>query len=332
VYFPDFAKQCEDAARDARAGMQYLLDSMESSFSAAMREHAEESAKYVAEARRMAALPESMKPLIPEIAVPQMDLTSLGVDLEGMLTQWRVTTEAFNSYMRPALEDLQRFMTELPPRTRRALLTLAKHGWYLDPEMFVNDPDRFANEFESGQGQAAEDALCRYFRDRAPEISKTLQEAVPARARLIKDAFAAHERGEYGLSIVALLAQVDGICFEVTGNHYFRRMRGGPPAPRTHAFVSQVQDAYRAAILSPLGEPLPINATEKERSGSAPGLLNRHEVMHGDSLAFDTEINSLRAISLISYTVYALRDRASDEVEGSVYSEERAADRDALSS
>jgi hypothetical protein len=55
-----------------------------------------------------------------------------------------------------------------------------------------------------------------------------------------------------------------------------------------------------AAILSPLAETLPINASENERPRNFNGL-NRHMVLHGESLDYGSKVNSLKAISLVNY-------------------------------
>jgi hypothetical protein len=84
--------------------------------------------------------------------------------------------------------------------------------------------------------------------------------------------------------------------------------------PASSAYVSAiVGDEMSAAMLSVLSNVLPINATERERANflDARGLtdwreLNRHTVLHGESLDYGTRINSLKAISLINYFVGVL--------------------------
>ncbi len=58
--------------------------------------------------------------------------------------------------------------------------------------------------------------------------------------------------------------------------------------------------AHSAALLSPLAQPLPINATEHLRKGDE---FNRHTVLHGESLDYGTRINGFKEISLINYVV-----------------------------
>lgn len=55
-----------------------------------------------------------------------------------------------------------------------------------------------------------------------------------------------------------------------------------------------------------LVEEIPLKQQMSKRSSAEVGLLNRHAVMHGESLDFDTKENSLRALSLLNYVALAL--------------------------
>jgi len=80
--------------------------------------------------------------------------------------------------------------------------------------------------------------------------------------------------------------------------------------PATADYAKSVGvDSFNAALLAPLAETLPISAVPDER-GEGFNQLNRHQVMHGESVEYDTEINGLRAWSLLNYvgTVLAPED------------------------
>jgi hypothetical protein len=216
--------------------------------------------------------------------------------------------QPFQKEVERAAAQVKLLLEDLPEKQRKALVTLGRHGWYLDPEMVAMLPELLATALGRGgdEARSAEDALIRYFRGRVSEISEALSRQYPERKRFFDAAFAAHVRGEYCLSIPLLLAQADGISREATGGHFFRRDRK-TNRPATNVFVATVMSAYRAAMLEPLRTVLPINASEGERAALAVVPLNRHEVMHGDSLDYDTEENGLRVISLVNYFAYVLR-------------------------
>jgi hypothetical protein len=76
--------------------------------------------------------------------------------------------------------------------------------------------------------------------------------------------------------------------------------------PLTAIYVEQyTADTFTAALLSPLAAALPISASERER-GDNFSVLNRHIVMHGESLDYGTRLNGLKAISLINYVSQVL--------------------------
>jgi hypothetical protein len=200
-----------------------------------------------------------------------------------------------------AFDEVQRTFRSLPPRTQEALLLLGAHGWYLDLEMPLPGVWKLSEILKHGDVAEADDALCGYYEGRLPEIEESISRGFPHRAHLIKAAFTAHGRREYALSIPVLLAQADGICKEVASQYYFMKQN---KKPRTAIYVEEITaDSFRAALLSPLAQTLPIGASERS---VASDVLNRHAVLHGDSLDYGNRSNSLKAISLINYVAQVL--------------------------
>jgi len=201
-------------------------------------------------------------------------------------------------------KQLQSAFHELPIRTQKALLLLGEHGWYLDLEMPFQGLWELKDDLLNGKEKEAEEELIEYFEGRLYEIEQFITEKFPHRAHLIKSAFNAHRRKEYELSIPVLLAQTDGICKEAVDQYLFIKNN---KKPSTAIYVEQiVVNTYRAALLSPLAKTLPISASKNERTTSF-NELNRHTVMHGESLDYGTKINSLKAISLINYVAHVLK-------------------------
>ena len=58
---------------------------------------------------------------------------------------------------------------------------------------------------------------------------------------------------------------------------------------------------------------IPLKRQMNKRDANDAGLLNRHAVMHGESLDFDTKMNSLRALSLLNYVALALDEPDTEE-------------------
>ena len=261
--------------------------------------------------KSQAALQKSLEPIfaaqekwrkdIATFELPRYVLTVLGPAAE-QVEEFRESLK--KEIISPAFEGLQWSFKELPPKTQEALILLGTHGWYLDLEMPIPSLWQLKKALAEGNVQEAEDALVQYFEERLEEIETSIVGRFPKREKVIKAAFSAHRRCEYELSIPVFLSQTDGICKEVVNEYFFIKQN---KKPRTAIYVEQIAaDTYRAALLSPLAHSLPIGASEKERG---PGFteLNRHMVLHGESLDYGTKINSLKAISLINYMAHVLK-------------------------
>lgn len=204
----------------------------------------------------------------------------------------------------PAFENMQKSLRELPERTRTALITLGNHGWFLDLEMPLPGLWEIQKAMNEGNVDEIEKELVEYFTERLDDIEKSITSKYPHRSNIISSAFRAHSRGEYELSIPVFLSQTDGICHEVIEQHFFLKKN---KKPKTAIYVEKIAtDTYRAALLEPLAQTLPIGASQNEREKDF-SELNRHMVLHGESLDYGTEKNSLKAISLLNYVCHVLK-------------------------
>ncbi|MBL8300273.1 MAG: hypothetical protein JNN30_18205 [Rhodanobacteraceae bacterium] len=194
-------------------------------------------------------------------------------------------------------------MAELPSSIRAELGVLAARGWYLDPELPASAPAKLREAIEAGDHDAADTALVRYFAEELPTIRNHLTAKYPKRAHIFNRAFDAHVRGEYELSVPVLLAQVDGICWDVTSFLLFKADNKRPEIAKYADHFAM--NAYRHALLAPLLEMHPISASAKARPANFDGL-NRHQVLHGESVTYNTEMNSLKVVSLLKYLSWVL--------------------------
>jgi hypothetical protein len=235
---------------------------------------------------------------LSKLAFPQYKLPDLPC-LQEALQLGR----SLQDVIAPAFEKISESMRELPPRTQTALLALASHGWYLDFEWTMPQLWALEESLSNGDVEKAEKELLGHFEARLDQIESCLVEKFPHRARVIHPAFDAHRREEYELSIPVLLAQTDGICKEITAKYLFIRFN---KKPEVASYVEDsITDAFAAALMSPLCKILPIAAPQSERPADTD-LLNRHAVLHGESLNYGSKANSLRAISLINYVAQVL--------------------------
>lgn len=200
-------------------------------------------------------------------------------------------------------DQLDKMVRALPEKRRRQLVLFAEHGWYIDHKMSTEGIDELAAAFAGGEIREAEEALANYFRDRITSLREELDASFPMRTKILEAAFRAHKRGEYELSIPVFLTQVDGIFWEHTEFQMFSRRLGRSKV------AEYIQDmgkySYQALLLHPLSMPIPITKSSGERDDPFPAL-NRHEVLHGESVEYASEMNSLRCISLLSYIAHVV--------------------------
>ena len=227
------------------------------------------------------------------------DLSSRKALLTDAYTQWQADLLRSLDQMMPALQDIAESMISLPEKPRRALILLDEHGWYLDPDMPLPVLWELGKILEEGNITELETALGQFYRDKVTQIEKDLMDMFPHRSKILKQAFGAHRRKEYFLSTPVFLAQTDGICQEYIGIQLFRREK--PAIPATASKNKPIpEDELRSALLHPLTKSLPNSASEKERKAELTSL-NHNEILHGISLDYGTEVNSLKSISLLNY-------------------------------
>jgi hypothetical protein len=293
-----YFSQCQEVANRMRQQMKLLSDNQESMLKAIQplndfHDSFQKAVQPILTAQeRMRQITESV--CLPQIAIPRIPLIA-----EHIFDFQKAIQDAIN----PAFLKLQTGFEDLPKRTQDVLLQLGQLGWYVDPEMSLPVLWDLNEAIKNGDIQGAEAALVAYFEKRVTEIEQSVSAKFPHRGHLIRSAFEAHRREEFDLSVPVLFAQADGICKETIDHYLFTSQ---DKKPSTAIYVQQIAaDTYSAALLSPLANTLPINVSEKQRPAGFSSL-NRHMVLHGESLDYGNRTNSLKAISLINYVSYVL--------------------------
>lgn len=246
----------------------------------------------------------SLEPIVHSQLQVESVIRSLALDRAKITQPILEFRKQIEGLISPVFEEFIESFRLLPGRTQAALIALGNYGWFFDLEMPLPFLWELEKALENGNLDEAEVALMEYFREHLSTIENRLNSKFPHRAKIISTAFNAHKRGEYELSIPVFLAQTDGICYEVVNQHLFMKKN---KKPSTAAYVETIaSDTFRSALLSPLSHPLPISASEHER-GERFDELNRHQVLHGETLHYGTEVNSLKSISLLNYVTQVLR-------------------------
>lgn len=197
-----------------------------------------------------------------------------------------------------------RAFEQLPPKVQNAILSLAEHGWFIDvfDETFSLLFD-LQKAIETKGIHEADRILEHFYEQKADEIEKYLVKRYRHRRDILGAAFEAHRNGLYVLSVLAFFSQVDGICWDMAESNFFVKRDGQPE------IAGYIQSLPRGeltdSVLSALTSSLPISYSRSERGPEFSGL-NRHMVVHGESVDYGTRQNSLKAMSLLLYTTKAL--------------------------
>ena len=193
-------------------------------------------------------------------------------------------------------ESIVQGFTAPPEELKTHWTTLAEYGWFPDPSLLLG-AKLFAERIGNDTG-VAEQLLADLFRRKLPSIENELVELYPQRRHLLSEGFEAHRQEKYGLSILMFLAQADGIIYD----QYSKGVFSKPERKnlRLGGFQEQPSDILASFLLLFDEDSLPIWATRKDRSSIFCGF-NRHQVMHGESVDYNTKENSLKAVSLLSW-------------------------------
>jgi hypothetical protein len=202
---------------------------------------------------------------------------------------------------------------EYPANVKAALLVMSQHGWYLDLQMRMSEPIRFKQAVEDGRLAEVEAEMVEHFEQRFDAIKDELVNNYPRRRAIFEEAFKAHANGQYLMSIPVLLSQVDGICFDVVNACFFM---GGERKKVIAQLTAAASTSIAKAFLAPFEEEMLIAMSQKMRPKGFVGL-NRHTVLHGESVDYGTKENGFRAVSLLNYVSQSLQRtlKREDELE-----------------
>ena len=213
-----------------------------------------------------------------------------------------------NSPVLESIAAMLRRLTASPEDLQALWKTLAGHGWFPHPSMFFGA--ELLGDRISKDSAAVEQLLIDLFRNELPSIESELVDLYCSRRHLLSKGFEAHRQGQYCLSILMFLAQADGIAYDKHSKGVFSKTERKTLG--SEEIQEQTGDILKSFLLL-LGEDnLPIWVSRNSRDSTFRGF-NRHQVMHGESVDYDTEENSLKAVSLLSWLAVVLNYEPEDE-------------------
>lgn len=202
---------------------------------------------------------------------------------------------------------------EIPTIIKQSLKEMINYGWYPDFNGFsINGLIRFSKEVDELSKDEINDFFVDYYKNKIEAIKEKIFNIFPIRKDVLQAAFDAHEKENYLLAIPIFLIHIDGISLDTFKKYFFIKKKGTnyPEILDTIEKMNFLSE-FSLSLLTPFQSEQPITYSEKQR-GEDFKQFNRHQIMHGESLYYGTEINSYKAISLLLYIVQAsdIIDRA----------------------
>jgi hypothetical protein len=253
--------------------------------------------------------------------------TSYKDAIEPVEEHMRKINKEIQAAMAPAIEHILKFeermkelsalaskaLAELPDNARKIHNYCADKGWYfLCGDLTPRAIDDIVRMIDNKQDEDLEESIRDFARLQVDKILQKVKTDWPHRFHILNDAFEAHKQRLYTLSIPCLLAQADGMSYEILGVSFFGKNSGVPKTKKALEEFSEKngKNVFFTGITDLLLDPLRMvssvsvnteDRNEKRKQDPSYGPLNRHGALHGADVDYATEPNGLRTIMIIGY-------------------------------
>lgn len=187
-----------------------------------------------------------------------------------------------------------------PDWQRELWAEAARNGWYVN----WHTPITINRPISEGK-EKLDTFMIDHLTQDVELIQNSIILAVSEREQILRCAFELHAERRYIASVPLFMAQADGICAEHLGAHLFSERESRQE--RLSELLAN-SSAFAATLLSPLGVQTQFEAGINKFSSYLKTLApNRNGVLHGSRrhLDYGTEVNSLKAFSLLAFIVFA---------------------------
>jgi hypothetical protein len=177
-------------------------------------------------------------------------------------------------------------------------------GWFVwFYEGYMSD---FSNKMKSlvNKTDLEQEAFMEsYIKDNITQFKDALVSFYPDRANQIRGAFKSHEVGNYFSSIPSLLVVAEGIGRDIYPRVGIFAKNHSQGTPKTNELFDSISgiSVMEEAVLKPLRVKSDVTKTIHKPTENEHKMFNRHLIMHGTSNNYGSEVNSLKAISLVYF-------------------------------
>lgn len=232
------------------------------------------------------------------LIMSKIESNEIGCFFKNIANDVRAFQKQYVAVISPAVEALEKlsdFAGKVPDITREVVNVMGNHGWFMGLDAPFVGQMAIASALKNGDYAGVDKALSAYYKTVAPKLLVKLQARHPSRNEIWRVAFKAHFRGEYILSIPVFLAQADGLWQDGVGRQLYKKNKGSKNKLKSSG-LKELSDILCASFDQGFLISKPYSSSGNEFSS-----LNRHQVLHGKSINYGTELNSLKAISLLDF-------------------------------
>ena len=244
------------------------------------------------------------------IAAWEKTISHASIKINGVLQTYREPFEDLVNQFSTMLDKVSRITMPLTETLVKGISKslseryqlLAAEGWFCDIGKTEEEYSTFMKDvFFYHEVTELSGIFEEYYSSHLGLIEERLSRMYPERNRFIAEAFNAHKTGKYLFSIPVFLSLADGITYPKTGDACLFTSSDKQPKLKQTQFMKELIDESLLieAMLSAVTNFSAINKPEKIDDNRF--FLNRHTILHGKNIDYDTEINSLKVISLVNY-------------------------------
>ncbi len=184
---------------------------------------------------------------------------------------------------------------------------LGQRGWFVAGSLSARQYQSLKKAIKQDKETEIEDFMVQHVRSITDNTASAAYVKWPHRRAILSDAFDAHSKKLYTLSVPVILAQADGMAFELLNAFLFTN-HSGKIGDKAEAMIEKEckQRPLAQSWLGLLTEASGLQVSTKTRdeqidTGMPVSPLNRHGVLHGIDYDYPKECNSLRAIALVYF-------------------------------
>ena len=182
-------------------------------------------------------------------------------------------------------------------------MVLAKYGWFIDIHSNQYLRKILKKKLDEENIGVVNTAVTKHYKKYSNDIIEAVCDRHPQwRNFIAEQVMSSYSHGHYELAIIGLFRAIDGICGDKHNLSFFIKKEAGNKKyiPAVARKLIEVQNDFYKIFITPILDDCPIFVNES-RLDLFPSKLNRHAAVHGRDIAYGTEENFLRSLSLLKY-------------------------------